>query len=156
MKRLVLFVAAIALTIISFAQDQSAEMDMIRQMFGKEWKGLTGEALSLSTDEADKFWPIWDQYREDRKSISNERMRLIKDYGDNYSNITNDKAKELALGSLKNEASLNKLKSKYFKKMSKAVSPLRAAQFLQLENYIDSQIKAALTDALPFIPDPVK
>lgn len=156
MKKLFMLFAVAIFATVGFAQDMASEVDMIRSMFGKEWKGLTGEALSLSTEEADKFWPVWDQYREDRKSISNERMRLIKDYGDNYSNITNDKAKELALGTLKNDAALNKLKSKYFKKMSKAVSPLRAAQFLQLENYLDNQVKAALSDALPFIPDPVK
>ncbi len=156
MKKISLAFTFCVLLLSAGAQSEKSEMDMIREVFGKEWKTLSGEALSLNTAEAEKFWPIWDQYRSDRKSVSDTRMGLIKNYADNYENMTDAKATELAKGVLKNESDLNKLKSKYFKKMSKAVSPIRAAQFLQLENYLDNQIKAAVSDELPFLPHPVK
>ena len=54
---------------------------------------------------------------------------------------------------MKNNQNFDKLQAKYFKKVSKAVSPIKAVQFFQIEAYIDNQVKAALSDAIPFFPD---
>lgn len=138
------------------AQDYKEEIEYIRKIWGKEKKALTEEVMGLKADEAAKFWPLYEEYQAGRRQISEDRFTTIKSYADSYESMTDDKAKELANAVLKNNEALNKLQSKYFKKISKAVSPTRAAQFLQLENYIDAQLRAELADAIPFIPDPVK
>lgn len=156
MKKIFFLLATVAFTFTTQAQDFKDELEYVKQIWGKEKKTLIGEALNLNTEEANKFWPIYEEYQKGRNKFMDTRMSNIKKYADSYSNMTDGAAKDIITTGLDNAKSLNKLQSKIFKKMSKAVSPMRAAQFLQIESYIDSQINANLFDALPFMPNPVK
>jgi nitric oxide reductase large subunit len=156
MKRL-LFTAIFAFvcTWIS-AQTLKDEVAYVQQIWGKDKKALVTEVLKLNTEEGNKFWPLYDAYQAERMKIGQDRVAAIKNYADNYSNMTDDKAKEIASQLIKNNDALNKLQKSYLKKMSKDVSGIRAVQFLQLESYIDNMLKAAISDELPFMPDPKK
>jgi nitric oxide reductase large subunit len=138
------------------AQTLKDEVAYVQQIWGKDKKALVNEVLKLNTEEGNKFWPLYDAYQTERMKIGQERVAAIKGYADNYNNMTDDKAKDLAMQLLKNNHVLNKLQKSYLKKMSKNVSGIRAVQFLQLETYIDNMLKAAISDELPFMPDPKK
>jgi hypothetical protein len=56
---------------------------------------------------------------------------------------------------MKNNTNLAKLQSKTFKKLSKSLSPAKAAQWWQLESYIDAEIRSAILGELPLL-EPVK
>lgn len=152
------FLAAVLFAMGGALQAQSVkeELAQIQEIWGRDKKAVVNEALKLSTEDAGKFWPLYDEYQAARKQIGQERVAAIQSYADNYETMTNEKATEIAKAFLKNNDQLNKLQSQYLKKISKAVSPIKAVQFLQLESYIDSQLKAAISDALPFMPDPKK
>jgi hypothetical protein len=154
MKRIFLLLAIAAFASSTQAQSVKDEMAYIQQIWGKEKKTLVGEALKLNTEEANKFWPIYEEYQKGRNKFMETRVKNITNYADAFANMTDGAAKDIVSTGLKNGKDLNKLQEKTFKKMSKAVSPIRAAQFLQLETYIDSQISATLFDELPFMPNP--
>ncbi|MGN6493800.1 MAG: hypothetical protein ACTHLE_17485 [Agriterribacter sp.] len=156
MKKLFVLTLMLSL-VIKVADAQSAnanEEDLIRKTWGIALQELTASALQLNQEEADKFWPIWKQYREERKTIVDTKLKYIADYADNYENMTNEKAAEIITGLLKNEQKLGSLKSKYFKKIKKALSAIRAAQFIQVEASVDNELRASLTQNLPLVPDP--
>ncbi|MCU0394363.1 MAG: hypothetical protein MUF29_00520 [Chitinophagaceae bacterium] len=134
-------------------QQMKEELAYIQEMWGKEKKTLVNEALKLSAADAEKFWPIYDAYQVERQAYGQKRMEVIMMYADNYETMTNEKAKEIGEMTMKNNQDFDKLQTKYFKKVSKSISPIKAVQFFQIENYIDTQIKAALTDNVPFFPD---
>lgn len=56
--------------------------------------------MNLTPDEAVKFWPIFDQYRQEAIKPNDDRWALIKDYAANYNTMTdaqaNDYIKEAA------------------------------------------------------------
>jgi hypothetical protein len=153
MKKLLFALVLMAMGSTLQAQTIKDELAQIQELWGKDKKAVVNEALKLSTEDAGKFWPLYDEYQVTRKQLGQDRLAAIQMYADNYETMTNDKATEIATAFLKNNASLNKLQSQYLKKISKAVSPIKAVQFLQLESYIDSQLRAAVSDALPFMPD---
>jgi hypothetical protein len=64
-------------------------------------------------------------------------------------------AQKLVTTLMKNNDNLAGLQSKTFKKLSKALSPVKAAQWWQLESYIDAEIRAAILGELPLL-EPVK
>lgn len=131
---------------------QSAdEVAQLRQIFGKEKKELIKQFMSMNETDGAKFWPLYDEYSEKRKALADDRIDIIRDYADQYANLTNDQAKDLGNRFFKNEKSLLKLQEKFYKKISKAVSPLRASQFMQAENYLNTTIRSAMQDAIPFI-----
>lgn len=131
---------------------QSAdELAQIRQILGKEKKELIRQFMSLNEADAAKFWPVYDEYSEKRKVLADDRIDILKDYADQYVGMTDDQSKALGKRYFKNESSILKLQQKYYNKLSKSVSPLKAMQFMQAENYIQTTLRSALQDAIPFI-----
>jgi hypothetical protein len=134
------------------AMSQSAdELAQIRQILGKEKKELIKQFMSLNDADGAKFWPLYDEYSEKRKALADDRIDIIKDYADQYVGMTDDQSKALGKRYFKNESAILKLQQKYYNKMSKSVSPLKAMQFMQAENYIQTTLRSALQDAIPFI-----
>lgn len=156
MKKLLLAAVLFAMGGALQAQSVKEELAQIQEIWGRDKKAVVNEALKLNTEEGGKFWPLYDEYQAARNKFGQDRAAAIQMYADNYETMTNEKASEIAKAFLKNNEGLNKLQSQYLKKMSKAVSPIKAVQFLQLESYIDAQLRAAISDALPFMPNPKK
>ncbi len=136
---------------VSPAFAQSDEVGMIQELWGMEKKALIDDYMAFSATEADAFWPIYDDYMAAKQELSRNRIKLIMDYADNLGTLTSDKASELTMGVLNNDVKMNKLQKKYFKKMGKAITPLRAAEFLQVERYLDTTIRSEFQEAIPFI-----
>jgi hypothetical protein len=107
--------------------------------------------MSLNEAEAAKFWPVYDEYSEKRKVLADDRIQILKSYADQYAGMTDDQSKALGKRYFKNESSILKLQQKYYNKISKSVSPLKAMQFMQAEIYIQTTLRSELQDAIPFI-----
>ena len=153
MKKFLFSVLVLALGSTVNAQTVKDELAYVQQIWGKEKKAVVSEALQLKTEDAEKFWPLYEAYQTTRNKLGQDRMAAIENYSNNFETMTDAKATEIAKAVLANNKALNKLQGDYLKKISKAVSPIKAVQFLQLENYIDAQIKAVVSEALPFFPD---
>ncbi len=76
---------------------------------------------------------------------------MIKDYVQNYDNLTDGKARELARKVFSLEKRRTKLKKKYFKRFEKALSATIAAKFIQVENQINLLIDLQIASELPLI-----
>ena len=90
-------------------------------------------------------------YVEEGKKLGEERIQIIASYADNYVGLTNEKADELTQRLLKNNAAIDKLQLKYYNLIKKEISAIRAAQFMQLELYMQTMIRAELQNSLPMI-----
>ncbi|HSC52983.1 MAG TPA: hypothetical protein VLC98_05170 [Phnomibacter sp.] len=153
MKKFLFSVLVLAIGSTLNAQTVKDELAQVQQIWGKEKKTVVNEALKLKTEEAEKFWPLYEAYQAVRNKLGQERLAAIESYSNNFETMTDAKATEIAKSVLANNKALNKLQTEYLKKISKSVSPIKAVQFLQLENYIDAQLKAAVSEALPFFPN---
>jgi predicted aspartyl protease len=133
----------------SFAQDKYFEM--VRADFKADKVNYITEAMNLSDAESTKFWPIYREYDLKLSKIGDEMYMLIKDYAQNYNTMDNKKAEEIIskLFDLK-QRSLD-LKKKYFATISKALSPVVAAKFIQIENEIENFINVQINAQLPLI-----
>ncbi|HEX5667977.1 MAG TPA: hypothetical protein VFX73_04180 [Chitinophagaceae bacterium] len=150
MKR-VFFLAVFAILGFAATAQTADELAQIRQILGKEKKDLIKQFMSLNEADAAKFWPLYDEYSEKRKALADDRIDILKDYADQYAGMNDDQSKALGKRYFKNESAILKLQEKYYNKMSKSVTPLKAMQFMQAENYIQTTLRSALQDAIPFI-----
>lgn len=152
MKKLVLLFIAISSFIFTQAQvGTDDELQMIKDYLKTEKKDLVKEYMKLDEAQAAKFWPLYDEFQGARRSLSQERLQIIKDYGAQFAGMTDDQASTLVKRVFKNDKAYTKLQEKYFKKFSKAVSPIKAAQYIQMEEYFRTMIRAEIQDAIPFI-----
>jgi hypothetical protein len=150
MRKLLSLIAFVCLAFAATAQTAD-ELAEIRKILGKEKKDLIKGFMNLNEGDAAKFWPLYDEYSEKRKELSNDRINILKDYVNGYEGLSEDMAGSLGKRYFKNESANLKLQQKYFKKFSKSVSPTKAMQFMQAENYIQTTLRSAVQDAIPFI-----
>lgn len=149
-----LFIAfGFALTgLVMQAQEISTdEISYIKGALKKEKKDLVKEYMGLSEADATKFWPLYDEFQNQRSGLIRERLQLIKDYGAQYNMLTDKQVKGLIKRAVKNDKANLKLKNKYFKKISKKIGAVKAAQYIQLEDYFQTLVRYEIQDAIPFI-----
>jgi hypothetical protein len=150
MKKLLCLIV-FAVSAFGASAQTTDELAQIRQILGKEKKELISGFMSLNEADAAKFWPVYDEYSEKRKALADDRIQILKSYADQYAGMTDDQSKALGKRYFKNESSILKLQQKYYNKMSKSVSPLKAMQFMQAEIFIQTTLRSELQDAIPFI-----
>jgi hypothetical protein len=134
-----------------FSHAQDDDIALIQSMYGMEKRKMVTDYMQLPDVSAAAFWDIYDKYEEERKDLGRKRLLLINEYAENYMNLTNEKADQLAKDVLTNNVQYEKLHQKYYSKFKKATSPLKAAQFLQLETFLQNEIRSAVQEEIPFI-----
>ncbi|KIQ14413.1 hypothetical protein RT99_21345 [Flavobacterium sp. MEB061] len=149
MKKLFLLSALLISTIL-FAQSTD-DVILVQSLYGKSKGDIIKDYLNLAEPQATAFQAVYDNYEAERKALGQKKIQLINDYAINYDKITDEKADELAKNNLKNNVDFEKLLSKAYGKAKKAIGPINAAKFIQLEQYFQTTIRSAVQDEIPFI-----
>jgi len=149
MKKLILLFLAVV-TITANAQTRS-ELELIKDIFKVEKKAVVGDFMKLTDEQASKFWPIYDKYEAERGEIATMRVDNITNYVNQYLTLTDEQADVLAKKALEIDTKSLALTKKYYKIMAKELGALKAASFMQLEEYIGIAIDASLYDNLPLV-----
>ena len=83
------------------------------------------EQMSLTTSEAEKFWPIYNTYNKTQYTIRNNYKislkKIQKEYA-NFSNINEDKAKELVSLKLLTDKKLYNSQEKFIERIEGIIS----------------------------------
>jgi len=152
MKSPVLIVILLVTSFSSFAQQTlSDEIVLMQNMYGIEKRKLVNDYMQIPQQQATDFWSLYDKYEVDRRDLGKERVLLITQYADNYNSLTDEKADEIATGLLSNTLKFDKLQQTYYTRIKKSTSPITAAKFMQLEIYLQSQIRSEIQETIPFI-----
>ena len=150
MKKILLLSLTLIFSAAAFAQNAD-EIAIIQSTYGMDKRALVTEQMKLSETEAKAFWPIYDEFEIARKEIGKKRIANIVEYAKNYQSLSNEAATALLDQSFENQSEFVKLLKKTYGQMSKAITPARAAQFIQIEMFLENAIRAKLGDEMPFI-----
>lgn len=156
MKKLLWLVSILMLISVTSYSQNKDEVNYIQSAWGMEKREVVKNHMTLTDSEAKDFWTIYDKYEDSRKELGKERLATIMDYHNNIDSLTDTKADELITKSLANQAKFLDLLNTVYGQM-KAVLPLvKAAQFVQLENYLDTVLKLKIMEDLPLIGEKKK
>jgi len=133
------------------AQTIQDEAQLIEEIWGKGKKALVDYYMEFSEQEASGFWPVYEEYAAKNRELVAERIRVLNFYAENYGNFSAEDADAMVNTVLDNQKAVAKLQKKYYKKMKKAIDPVRAAQFLQMERYLQASVWQAINEEIPFI-----
>lgn len=151
MKRILLtsFIALISLGCL--AQTAKDELAVVQTMYGVEKRKLVTDYMKLPEAQATSFWSVYDDFEVERRALGKERFELIGQYADNFASLTDAKADEIAKGLLANTIKYDKLNEAYYNKIKKVTSAVTAAKFMQLEVYLQNQVKSEISETIPFL-----
>jgi len=124
MKRYTLIMAALIVTLSAFAQDKKA-----MQKIETARIALITERLELTPDQAEKFWPLYREYNQQRRQLRQE----FKDtrQGVDRQNLTEEQSKELVAKAMDLKQRELNLEKQYAERMTQVIS---AQQILRLRN----------------------
>ena len=151
MKKVVLFIALMCAATATVSQAQEGYIELLRSDVRAEKSAIITEVMQFTEAEASVFWPMQRDYEHELSKLSDARLELIKDFAAHYESMTDEKARDLAKRSFSLEEKRTKLKWKYYKKMSKEISPITVARFFQVERQLNSLIDLQLSQELPLI-----
>jgi Spy/CpxP family protein refolding chaperone len=151
MKKLFLIAACALFAMSSQAQNTTDEIQLLQSSYGMDKKQLIVETMKFTEAESAKFWPVYNNYEQERKKLGQARIDNIMNFARNNEGMTNEKAAELVNATLDNHIAFTKLQQKTYKEMSGAITPLRAAQFIQLEVFLENVIRKEISSAIPMI-----
>jgi Spy/CpxP family protein refolding chaperone len=127
------------------------DIEMLREDLRAQRKQITAQNMTLTADEATKFWPIFDQYRQEAKRLNDDRWALIKDYAANYKSMTDAQAQDYITRSNAFDQQLLELRMKYVPVFEKVISPRKAALWYQIDRRIDLLINVQLSGRIPMV-----
>lgn len=109
--------------------------------------------LDLTPEESEKFWPLYDEYRQKIRGIRGRKVSLIQAYADRYrAGTVDDEFADMAIkDALRIQLDTVKTRQKYWKKFRRIVPATKAARFYQLENKMDTEIDFVLSGGIPLV-----
>jgi hypothetical protein len=133
--------------------DLRAILEMMRSDVNSFKIRTLNQVMALTGPEAERFWPVYRRYEKDLAAVGDQKVALLREFGMLRAAGTLDQKSwdSLAKRSIKNVEDRLSLWKKYQKKISKAVSPMRAAQFLQVEHQIALFIDLSIASEMPVI-----
>ena len=134
-----------------FQVPSDQEIDLLRKDLRSKKKQIIAANMKLSDAEAEKFWPVYDQYTADLVQINNTKYELIKLYLQTYTTMTDGEAESYMQkwGTL--DESVLQLRQKYLPTFRKVLSARDTLLFYQLDRRVSSMIDLQLTSQLPLI-----
>ena len=152
MKKLLLVIIVLLLAnTVSYGEGVDDYIQLLRSDVRTQKAVIITKAMQFTDEESSAFWPVYREYEHELSKIFDDRIELIQDYAQNFYNLTDDESKELAKKAFAMEKRITKLKKKYFKKITKALSANMAARFIQVENRINLLIDLQIASVLPLI-----
>ncbi len=147
---------ALGLSMIFFAAGLTAQtahdyMEVERAALKTEKKALVAEAMELTESESPAFWALYNEYNDKQYVINTKVYQAIMDYADHFDTITDEKAVELWINTMKYTDELSKLKKTYFKKFQKILPGKKAVRYFQVENKVWMLISAQIAMDIPLV-----
>lgn len=115
--------------------------------------GLISDVMRLSNKEAEIFWPIYHKYENELFKLGDRRLEMIEQFvvAHNDKALDNAKAETMTVDWLQLQADHLELFKKYHNVISKKLSAVRAAQFIQVEHRVNTVIDIMIASELPLI-----
>ncbi len=132
-------------------QAREAEMDVLRDTILANKRAFVAVNLRLTDDEAGKFWPIYDRYEGELRTLNDRVMKLLDEYTKSFPNLPDDRAAALIGDYLNVEADRAQLRKNYLPEFSKALPGRKVARFYQLENKMDAVTRYDLAAHIPVV-----
>lgn len=131
--------------------DAAEQIETIRAATAAERKILVMKEMNLTAEEAEKFWPLYEEYRNEMRIVGDIRVRIVTDYAGSYSTMTNELAEELLDDYVDYLEEQQKLTKKYIKQFRAILPDIKVTRYFQLEHKLDAAVDFELAARIPLM-----
>ena len=132
------------------AADQ-ANLDILVDTIRANKKALVAANLTLTDDEASRFWPVYDRYQDELNKVNDRLVKVVQDYSGSFKTMSDEQATQLAEQYLTVEEDRAKVRRNFLPEIGKALPGRKVVRFYQIENKMDAVLRFDLASEIPVI-----
>jgi hypothetical protein len=151
MKKYIFTIAALFMALLINAQSNNEEVDLMQAALGMQKKAVVADFVKPSGSQKDAFWKLYDEYETKRKDLGKQRIELLKQYADQYNNMTSEQADVWTKKVIELQVKTDDLIVTYYNKVKAISDGIVATQFYQIEGYILTAIRMQILHNVPFL-----
>jgi hypothetical protein len=102
--------------------------------------GFFTRRLNLTTGEAEKFWPVYNAYQNQRNLIQLEKMKLNRIFNQNGSTLSDNQLAEMGDKYIDCLVQESALAVTFHKKLKTILTPAKVIMYYQAENQYKAQL----------------
>jgi len=126
-------------------------LELIRKDLRSQKKQLVAVNMTLTDAEAQKFWPVYDQYTVELTKINDTKLALIKEYAQSYGTLTDAQAQSIIERWAAADEATVQLRTKYVGVISKLLPGKKAALFFQVDRRIGGLMDLQAASEIPLV-----
>jgi Spy/CpxP family protein refolding chaperone len=107
--------------------------------------------MTLSAEQAAKFWPVFEQYQKEQNVIMDEQMKGIQQYVDNAENLDDAGALALMKAHLDRDAKMNALRQQWLGEFQKVLPTKLAARAMQIDRRLSLVHQIEFAARIPLV-----
>jgi hypothetical protein len=150
--RVAVAVFAAGLAAHAGAQTVQERLELTREAVENQRRVLVAGALPLTDAEGKAFWPIYDAYEKERRGLDQRAAKLIADFVAGAATLTDAQARSMLDEALAIDEAKLRLRRGTLERLSRSVAARRLVRFYQIENKLDSVVRADLSKQIPLAP----
>jgi Spy/CpxP family protein refolding chaperone len=127
------------------------DIQMLREDIRAQRKQLIAANMKLTPAQAEKFWPVYDQYVAELVANNNKKYALIKQFVQTGGVLTDTEADASVQQWVNIDQSVAELRQKYIPIFRKVLSAKDEALFYQLDRRVQLMIDLQLMALIPMI-----
>jgi len=156
MRRTVLILIVLSLVSLpAMAQTPAARpspedaMNALRDDMQHTRADIMAKNLSLTADQAAKFWPVFEKYQKEQNALIDEQFKILKQYADNYEKLDDAGALALMNSHLEGNAKMLALRKKWLGEFQKAVPAKLAVRAMQIDERLSLAAQFEIASEIP-------
>jgi hypothetical protein len=112
--------------------------------------------LNLTSQEAEKFWPVYNEFQNKRSQIQIERQAINRNINQNEMNMSEKEMIDAGDKFIALQVQEAALEQEYHKKFREILSPVKVLRLYQAENQYRMQLLNELKDNAPLRNNPAQ
>ncbi len=138
----------------ALAQQAREQVELSRSIIQTERQIIVASNMGLTEQEAEDFWPVFKDFQEALRRVSDRRADLILELAKEFNSLSGEKAQEMLKDYLNIQAERTKVKQKFVGSFNKVLPPKKVVRYFQIESKLDSVIDYELAARIPLVrPD---
>ncbi len=143
MKRVIIFLLIIITLPLIRSSAQNSNLEKLN-----DYKiAFFTKKLNLTSGEAEKFWPVYNEYQSQRNSIQLDKIKLNRNFNLNVSTLSDKQLEEMGDKYVDYLVQESNLAVDFHKKLKEILPPVKILRYYQAENQYKIQLLNELQNA---------
>jgi hypothetical protein len=140
-RKLLIFAIALTMPLLRLcAQNPNLEK------FSTYKIGFFTKKMNLTSAEAEKFWPVYNDYQKQKNLIQREKIMLMRDFNQNESSLTDKQLTEMGDKLISYISEESSMAVSFHRKIRELLPPAKVIKYYQAENQYKIQLLKELQE----------